>query len=1181
MNRDMASLILCAVLATSACGALPVTDGLIVKLRADSLTELQDGDLVAEWIDTAQDDPVDGTVVDVGRSLPQYKADALNSKPVVRFNGAEALVSGGFGIDASAGITMVTVCAGDRGTGDMAERIGQIGPVDAQGGTCIGADVCTNSTNGSGFRMNNGAILINDPNPVTRGWHVAAWLAPQGGRYDQDLAFYVDGAKQPVVANNSNALGLVDTGNVVSVGNGYAGAGQWQWGDFVTADLAVMLVYNRVLTEDEVVTLTGYLQAEYLTLPPMPVTDSLIVELRAESLKQEGLQDGDPVAAWIDTAQDDLADGTVVDVGSNMPEFKVSALNDSKPVVRFNDAEALSSAQFAIDPDAGATLVAVCTGDKTGATAERIAGFGAWNAPGGVSIGADICANPTEVQGSGFRLNNGYALVGNPNPMTTGWHVGVWPVHQGTRQGDLFFYVDGVRYDSLTANNPDNTVIFPETGNVVTVGNGTKANGLWQADDFVTADLAVLLVYDRVLTEDEVLTLTAHLYEAYIAHENAVNPEPADGTSVNSSSTTLSWQPGVSATSHLVYLGTNEQEVVEGAEAALVGTPTEPTLAIEGLLPGTYYWRVDEVTDEAVVTPGTVWSFLVVDPENILNLLANGTFESGTYDPWVVWTGVEVQVVSELAGAAIPDVPAEGSSCLYLSVPTIGGNPWDRWIKHTGLVFEGGKKYTFSAFMKSSQDPFRMRMKPEYRAEAFGSIEVEVTEEWQELSVTTPVFSTTLEGADVALLIGYAVGDIWIDNARFYEGDYVPPTPVTQARNPSPADGTADVTFNPTLSWQPSELAVSHDVYLGLDSDAVSSSDASVLAAQGLEESTLSPGKLALGQTYCWRVDSVAGSPAAVYEGAVWSFSVEPVSRPVTGILATASSSLDPDYYGPQKTVDGSGLTGDLHSTLDTDMWMSDAGLPVWIQYEFTRPEVLDQMWIWNSNLGLEPWFKFGARDVTVETSLDGAAWTEVGGVGTIAQAPGLPGYARDPRLADGATVDSLDVVLEWLTGREAETHTVLISQDVDAILDGSAVIDTTPAARLDLAGLGMALDLGTTYYWQVVEVGAVVPHVGGVAVAAVADGLAAAEGPVLLEPEGAARVHIEVGARLAAAEGGGLGEPLQQRPDSLLVEPVYYGAVRGVLFLVELGARLVHDVVNDGADQGGARVLPCEGALV
>jgi hypothetical protein len=776
MNRHVVIFILCTALTTCAYAALPVTDGLFIELRADSLEGLQDGDLISTWIDTAQNDAADGTVGDVGRPLPEYKANVLNGKPVVRFNGSNALTSSEFVIDPNAGITMIAVCTGDQGS-DSAERIGQLGPQNAAGGTNVAADVCTNSTNGSGFRMNNGAILSNDPNPITKGWHVAAWLAPQGAKYDQDLVLFVDGVKQSVVANNSNTLTFSETGNVLSVGGGYQANGQWQWGDFVTADLAIILVYNRVLTDEEVISLSAYLKTECLTQPPMPVTEGLIIDLRAETLKQQGLQDGDTVVSWMDIAQDDTADGTVMDVNnSDLPEFKANALNDNKPVVRFNGSDALTSYEFDINASAGITMVAVCTGDRTGAMAERIAQVGPLDAQGGTCIGADVCTNSTN--GSGFRMNNGAILIPDPNPITTGWHIAIWQAPQGSAYADLIFYVDGV-IQAITANN-GNSLSLVDANNVVSVGNGYAAGGIWQRDDFCNADLAVLLVYNRVLTEDEVAILSAHLYEAYVAHENAINPEPANLGIVNSPSIALSWEPGDSATSHQVYLSTEEQEVVDANDVALVGTLAESNLAVEGLAPGTYYWRVDEVNETAIepaITPGSVWMFSVIDPNNVINLLENGTFENGVSDPWVIWTGVQAEVVSELSGAAVAEGPVEGSFCLHLSVPTVGGNYYDRWIKHTGLVFQGGMKYTFSAFMKSNQGTFEILMKPENSSDyqGYNSLLVEVTEEWQEFSVTTDVFAGDIDPAAFTLIIGYAPGEIWIDNVRAYAGDYVAP----------------------------------------------------------------------------------------------------------------------------------------------------------------------------------------------------------------------------------------------------------------------------------------------------------------------------------------------------------------------------------------------------------------------
>lgn len=349
----------------------------------------------------------------------------------------------------------------------------------------------------------------------------------------------------------------------------------------------------------------------------LPVTDGLIVHLRADSLT--GLEDGDPITVWIDSAQDDPVDGTVFDVGSGTPEYKADVLF-GKPVVRFNGAQALSSAQFAIpDVQAGVTCVMVCTGDKSTDLHERIGHFGAWDASGGVSISMDVCTQQNTPQGSGFRLNNGWSLAGNPNPMTTGFHVGVWQAAQGTLLSNLIFYLDGVR-QTLTQNNPNNTVSFPENGNVVAVGDGLQPGGGFYSGDYVTADLAAFIIYNRVLSDAEVTTLSEYLRREYLVHAYAVNPSPASGSVVNSSVATLSWQAGEGAVSHKVYLSTSETGVVNGDASALAATTTQPSLLVgiaggvmpEGLLPGsTYYWRVDEVAQDGTVAAGSVWSFSV------------------------------------------------------------------------------------------------------------------------------------------------------------------------------------------------------------------------------------------------------------------------------------------------------------------------------------------------------------------------------------------------------------------------------------------------------------------------------------------------------------------------------------------------------------------------------------------
>ncbi|MFQ6034677.1 MAG: carbohydrate binding domain-containing protein [Sedimentisphaerales bacterium] len=182
---------------------------------------------------------------------------------------------------------------------------------------------------------------------------------------------------------------------------------------------------------------------------------------------------------------------------------------------------------------------------------------------------------------------------------------------------------------------------------------------------------------------------------------------------------------------------------------------------------GVRFYEGDYVPPEGITVPGEV-----------VNILANGGFEDGVVEPWGVWGDVTVEVIGELAGAAVPEAPIEGSSCLHVTVNTPGANFWDSGLNQGGLVFEAGKKYTLSAWLKSKQGTMDINFKPELQQApwtGYGEQVITMTEEWAEYSITTPVFTTDVSPGSITFHIGFAAGEFWIDGVRFYEGDYVPP----------------------------------------------------------------------------------------------------------------------------------------------------------------------------------------------------------------------------------------------------------------------------------------------------------------------------------------------------------------------------------------------------------------------
>jgi len=77
---------------------------------------------------------------------------------------------------------------------------------------------------------------------------------------------------------------------------------------------------------------------------------------------------------------------------------------------------------------------------------------------------------------------------------------------------------------------------------------------------------------------------------------------------------TLSWTPAASAHRHDVYLG-NEPEVVAAADPqspSYLGRVTEPTVEVGADDPfKRYFWRVDQIDADGIVTAGDVWEFRI------------------------------------------------------------------------------------------------------------------------------------------------------------------------------------------------------------------------------------------------------------------------------------------------------------------------------------------------------------------------------------------------------------------------------------------------------------------------------------------------------------------------------------------------------------------------------------------
>ena len=336
---------------------------------------------------------------------------------------------------------------------------------------------------------------------------------------------------------------------------------------------------------------------------------------------------------------------------------------------------------------------------------------------------------------------------------------------------------------------------------------------------------------------------------------------------------------------------------------------------------------------------------------------------------------------------------------------------------------------------------------------------------------------------------------------------------LAEASKPNPADEATDVPRDVVLSWKAGEYVPAingHKVYFSENFDDVNDGVGGVTQ----DANSYAPGHLDFGTTYYWRVDEVNGAPDyTAHEGNIWSFTTEPIGYAIGKVIPTASS-VQQANMGPENTVNGSGLDADdLHSTVETNMWLSSTTgpQPTWIEYEFDSVYKLHEMWVWNSNQSLEQVVGLGLKDVTIEYSVDGADYTTLGTTHEFAQAPGTPDYAHNttvdfggvaakyvrltansnwggmlpqyglsevcffyipvrakkPSPDSGATDVDVDVTLGWSAGREAARHNVYVSSDEQAVANGTA--DVTTVTETSYGPL--SLDLGSTYYWRVDEV--------------------------------------------------------------------------------------------------------------
>ncbi|MBA7482721.1 hypothetical protein ES707_18215 [subsurface metagenome] len=411
-----------------------------------------------------------------------------------------------------------------------------------------------------------------------------------------------------------------------------------------------------------------------------------------------------------------------------------------------------------------------------------------------------------------------------------------------------------------------------------------------------------------------------------IPPRTAYNPSPANGVKFVVPDVELSWTAGLGAKVHYVYFEDNFDDAnnVTGGLYQTETTYTPGPLELEK----TYYWRVDE-SDGITIQKGDVWSFKTLPdiPITDPNLVGWWKFDEGTGSTAIDWSGHgnhgaingDPQSVAGYDGDAfefygIGDYVncGNGPSLQIQDAITIAfwfkvdafQTTWEAFLSkgdnsyrvsrgggdgdatHMGISgtsvgggngwFNGNVIVTdnqwhhWSGVYDGAQGKIYIDGVLDVTSPGTGQINISTYELW--IGTNSQNTNRLLHGLmDEVRIYNKALTADEIQQAM--RGD------TTRAWSPSPANGSTPYIREATpLSWWPGDNASLHDVYFGIDRDAVADSNASDTTGiyrgrQGVTIYTPSEGVEWGVGPYYWRVDEY-NTDSTISEGRIWSFTV-------------------------------------------------------------------------------------------------------------------------------------------------------------------------------------------------------------------------------------------------------------------------------------------------------------------
>jgi hypothetical protein len=344
----------------------------------------------------------------------------------------------------------------------------------------------------------------------------------------------------------------------------------------------------------------------------------------------------------------------------------------------------------------------------------------------------------------------------------------------------------------------------------------------------------------------------------------------------------------------------------------------------------------------------------------------------------------------------------------------------------------------------------------------------------------------------------WRVDEVAADGVTVYTGDvwHFTVTPLS-AYGPVPRNGDKWIASDAALTWQPGNMAISHELYFGTDKEAVTNRDAGVSKGK-LANANYDPGALAEQTTYYWAVDEVTltGKNA----GETWSFTTTGAGGGVKGEYfngmtlsgAPALTRIDPSIdfnWGTESP--GAPVGVDQFSV----RWTADLEIAVADTYTFiSNTDDGARLWL-NDRQIINRWVDQAATDtVSQPIMLEPGIYPlrmEYYDAGSAAvahlfwQTPTLareiipagplqpPVRARAIYPPNGDVNVPQDLTLRWSAGENAARHQIYFGDDAAAV----AAADTSSSLYQGQQNLDETtftpptLEWNKTYSWRIDEV--------------------------------------------------------------------------------------------------------------